>query len=306
MSSWIDWASVRSLYPWFNGSKDKTFELYTPDLVEKSDVVFLALPSGEAMKLAPQMLAKGKKVIDLGGDFRMQDTNLYSTYYQAEHTAKGLLPEAVYGLPEWNCESIRTAKLIANPGCYPTAAILPLAPLLKEGLIEQQNITINSLSGISGAGRAGSVELSFCEVNESASAYKVGTHQHIPEIATALESITGLAPEFTFIPHIIPIIRGIFTTITCDLTRSASLDDVTLAFEKYYADAPFVDFTSNQIPAIKDVVNTNMISFSFSEYQKSGKLVLHSVIDNLIKGAAGQAVQNMNLMCGFSECEGLR
>jgi N-acetyl-gamma-glutamyl-phosphate reductase len=234
------------------------------------------------------------------------DTNLYSTYYQAEHTAKGLLPEAVYGLPEWNCESIRTAKLIANPGCYPTAAILPLAPLLKEGLIEQQNITINSLSGISGAGRAGSVELSFCEVNESASAYKVGTHQHIPEIATALESITGLAPEFTFIPHIIPIIRGIFTTITCDLTRSASLDDVTLAFEKYYADAPFVDFTSNQIPAIKDVVNTNMISFSFSEYQKSGKLVLHSVIDNLIKGAAGQAVQNMNLMCGFSECEGLR
>jgi N-acetyl-gamma-glutamyl-phosphate reductase len=299
-------SSVRSLYPWFGGAKNATFEAYSPELVAASDIVFLALPSGEAMNLAPTLIAQGKKVIDLGGDFRLHDSKEYSNYYHCEHSAKSLLKEAVYGIPEWNATAITNAKLVANPGCYPTSVILPLAPLLKERLIESGNITINSLSGVSGAGRKASLDLSFSEINDSVKAYKIGNHQHIPEIQLALNTLSGVEPSFTFIPHLIPITRGIFTTITADLTKGTSLAKIEAAYESYYGDAPFVRFALGAMPEIKHVTNTNFISIGFSEYAKSGKLVIHSAIDNLIKGAAGQAVQNMNLMFGFTECEALR
>ena len=204
---------VQELYPWFSSRISAVYEEYSVDAVDRSDLVFIALPSREAMNIVPGLLARGKRVIDLGGDFRLKDPALYEKFYKQKHTAVDLLPQAVFGLPEWNRAAIKSASLVANPGCYPTSAILPLAPVLKQGIVESKGISISSLSGVSGAGRSASVDMSFAEVNESVKAYKVGEHQHIPEIITVLESIIDTPVGLTFVPHLLPITRGIYTSI---------------------------------------------------------------------------------------------
>jgi len=291
--------------PLFGKTVDIVLEPYSIDKISESDLVFIALPSGEAMNLVPAMLSAGKRVIDLGGDFRLQDTSLYERYYKRTHSASALLKQSVYGLPEWNYSHIQSASLIANPGCYPTSAILPLAPLLKEGLIESNGIAVSSLSGVSGAGRSASVEMSFGEVNESVRAYKVGTHQHIPEIKSVLESFSHTQVKLTFVPHLLPITRGIYTSTYATMKKPVNEQTLLAVYEKYYASAPFVRYSATAIPEIKNVVYTNFIDIGFRINPEEGQLILLSAIDNLIKGAAGQAVQNMNIMFGFNETEGL-
>jgi N-acetyl-gamma-glutamyl-phosphate reductase len=212
----------------------------------------------------------------------------------------------VYGLPEWNSVQIKSASLVANPGCYPTSAILPLAPLLKEGIIESRGIAVSSLSGVSGAGRSASAEMSFAEVNESVRAYKVGTHQHIPEINSVLESLSNARVNVSFVPHLLPVTRGIYTSIYAPLKKPVDEHAVSAIYEKYYASAPFVRYSATAIPEIKNVAQTNFIDIGFRVNQEDGQLIVLSAIDNLVKGAAGQAVQNMNIMFGLNETEGLQ
>ena len=297
---------VDNVHPWLGKKSDAVFETYDPAASDACDIVFIALPSGEAMRIVPEILALGKKVIDLGGDFRLADPAIYHEYYGREHAAPEFLGKAVYGMPELNRERIAAASLIANPGCYPTSAILPLVPLLRRGIIDPKNIIINSMSGASGAGRSSSVELSFCEVNENARVYKVGTHQHIPEIGQALQQATGQESAITFTPHLIPIARGIHTTICAPLMKNFGSDDIQNAFDEDYGNEPFVRAWRMNIPEIKNVGWTNDIAIGFRIDKKNGRVILLSAIDNLVKGAAGQAVQNMNLLFGIEETEGLQ
>ena len=294
---------VDELYPDLRSITPGVFESYTPELIQDSNVVFLALPSGEALRLVPEILSHNVRVIDLGGDFRLQDTAVYRTYYKREHTATDILASAVYSIPELHAASLSNAQLVSNPGCYPTSVILPLAPLLKDKLVEPTSITVNSLSGVSGAGRSGSVDLSFAEVSGSAKAYKVGVHQHTPEIEQALSAWATTDVRVTFTPHLLPVTRGILTTITARSTA----DDQTIAacLEHAYGHAPFVRLVGSRPTEIRSVVHSNFIDIGWHAYQRNGHLILMSAIDNLVKGAAGQAVQNFNLMFGLSETEGL-
>ena len=296
---------VADLFPAFARRLEKTFESFAPEAIRESDLVFLALPSGEAMSLVPSILEQGKRVIDFGGDFRLKDVSRYEEFYKHQHTAAAVVAQSVYGLPEWNAAMIRQAALVANPGCYPTSITLPLIPLVKEQIIEPAGIVVNSLSGVSGAGRSASVDMSFGEVNESVRAYKVGVHQHLPEIEQAIRQFSGTAATVTFTPHLLPITRGIYTTIVATLRRSVGEQDVRAAYRAAYASAAFVRLT-NAIPEIKHTTMTNYIDIGFRLYQRNSQVLVFSVIDNLVKGAAGQAVQNMNLMFGFDETEGLQ
>lgn len=291
--------------PWFRKGIAATIESYEPEKVDGSDLIFIALPSGEAMKIAPELLAAGKRVIDLGGDFRLTDPLAYERYYERSHTALDLLGEAVYGMPEWNRASIGSSRLVANPGCYPTSAILPLAPLLAEGIIDPSGIVIDSMSGTSGAGRSSAAELSFSEVNETVRAYRVGRHQHIPEIRAALEAAAGASVSLTFTPHLIPITRGIYTTINASLKPGVRGEEIEMIYEKHYGAEPFIRFSGAAIPEIKNVLNTNYIDIGFHVDAAERRITILSAIDNLLKGAAGQAVQNMNILLGFEETEGI-
>lgn len=296
---------VDEVYPVFLRRTELVFETYTPEAVEGVDLVFIALPSGEAMNIVPSLIQQGNRVIDLGGDFRLKEPLLYEKFYKREHTARDYLHASTYGLPEINKSKIMKAQLIANPGCYPTSAILSLAPALAHRLIAPEGIIINSLSGVSGAGRTASLELSFVEVNESVRAYKVGLHQHIPEIKSALAEVAGREVNLTFVPHLIPLSRGIYTTSYAQLLDSSHEDEFLNAYESYYQDAPFVRIRRNGIPEIKDVVGTNYCDMTVKLDKVNKCLIVISVIDNLVKGAAGQAVQNMNIMFGYPEEEGL-
>jgi len=291
--------------PKFATSKSPLFEQYSSDAACSSEIVFIALPSGEAMRIVPELLQRGKRIIDLGGDFRLKNVSVYEQYYKHQHSSPALLNQAVYGLPEWNREAIRKAKLVANPGCYPTSALLPLLPLLKEKVIRDDGIAISSLSGVSGAGRSASADLSFAEINESVKAYKVGVHQHTPEIKSVLSELAGRAITCSFVPHLLPITRGIYTSIYAPLAQEVTPERVDEIYKSYYAREPFIRFSANDIPEIKHVTNTNVLDIGFRIDGENKMLIILSALDNLIKGAAGQAVQNMNLMLGFSETEGL-
>lgn len=296
---------VDELYPHFRSLTNLDYEEYNINKVIEDDLVFIALPSGEAMNFVPALIDAGTKVIDLGGDFRLQDTQLYTKYYKHEHKADKYLSKAVYGLPEWNKQNVQSAQLIANPGCYVTSALLPLLPLVKENLIESAGIVINSLSGVSGAGRSSSVDLSFSEVNESVKAYKVGVHQHTPEIETVLANFGGRQSTVSFVPHLIPITRGIYSSIYATPKGTVSFEQIESAFKRHYSNAPFVRLIGNAVPEIKHVQNTNFCDIGWKVYERNNQIILHSVIDNLVKGAAGQAIQNMNLLFGFDETSGL-
>lgn len=296
---------VDELYGMFRGRTDLIYEKYSLAEVSDADVVFVALPSGEAMHIVPELLKAKKRMIDLGGDYRLKDIAKYQKYYKREHVSAESVEGATYGLPEWNHDRIRTAQLVANPGCYATSAILPLIPILKEQLVEDQGIIISSLSGVSGAGRSASLEYSFSDVNESVRAYKVAVHQHTPEIESAISDNVSGPVSVTFVPHLIPITRGIYSSIYGRLKKNVDIEHVSSLYKKYYGTAPFIRVSDTAIPEIKNVNYTNFCDIGFRIDERNNTLILLSVIDNLIKGAAGQAVQNMNIMFGFKETEGL-
>ncbi len=277
------------------------------------DVVFLAGEAGVAMQAAPLLLDAGKRVVDLSADFRLKSSSEYAHWYGTPHTAPELLPQAVYGLPELNKDAIAQARLVANPGCYPTSAILALAPLLSRSLVRLDTLIVDSMSGASGAGRSKfSLDFHFAEMNESARAYGVGgTHRHTPEIEQALAAIVGSDVKITFTPHLVPITRGILTTAYAALAEVGNSAQDTLGslhslYTEYYQDAPFVAvLDAGLFPATKHVQGTNQCHLGIAVDARTRRVVVVSAIDNLGKGAAGQAIQNMNLMLGLPETMGL-
>jgi len=280
-------------------------ELSTDRLCERADVIFIALPHKIPMQIVPELLDRGKKVIDLSADFRFRDVSVYESVYQ-RHSAGELLAKAVYGLCEVYYDQIQKADLVGNPGCYPTSVILPLMPLLKGGLLSDSSIIADSKSGVSGAGRSPSLATHFCEVNESFKAYKVAEHRHCPEMEEVLSRETGSRIQLTFVPHLVPITRGMLTTIYADLKPGVSAENVRDCIAAFYTGRPFVRLCPyNGLPDTLHVRGTNYCDIGFRIDQRNNRLVLISAIDNLVKGAAGQAVQNMNIMLGLAETAGL-
>ncbi len=277
------------------------------DVKKKADLVFLCLPHTEAMETAGEFRKAGKIVIDLSADFRLREAAVYEKWYDKKHTNKLLLKEAVYGLPEWFREEIKQADLIANPGCYPTSAILAIAPLLHEKLAEFDSIAIDSKSGVSGAGKKLTSATQFAELDGNFYAYKVGRHQHTPEIEQALSDVSDKKIHVTFVPHLLPLDRGILTTVYLKRKKGVTGEKVREAFEKWYGSEPFIRLKEDgAYPALKDVQRTNYCDIGFFAESGSDRLIVISAIDNLLKGASGQAVQNMNIRAGFGEDEGLK
>jgi N-acetyl-gamma-glutamyl-phosphate reductase len=274
----------------------------------KADIILSALPHHASMEIVPNLLKNGKRVIDLSADFRLKDANIYETWY-GKHIAKSLLKKAVYGLPELYREKIKDAALVANPGCYPTGAILGLAPAIKAGIIDTNTIIIDSKSGVSGAGRAASLDTSFAEVNEGFKAYKVGEHRHMPEIEQELSLTAGKNVQITFTPHLLPVNRGILSTIYASLKWSRVKGQGSRIFniyEKYYKDEFFIRIMPEGIfPNISQVKGSNFCDMGLKLDERTGRLIIVAAIDNLVKGASGQAVQNMNIMLGLPEMTGL-
>lgn len=281
-------------------------EMNLPKLFDNSDVIFIALPHGHAMPVALEAGRRGKKIVDLGADFRLADYRVYEQWYKVEHEAKKLLDEAAYGLPEVNREKIKEARLVANPGCYPTSAILALAPLLKHKLIDTGSIVIDSKSGVSGAGRELSLGTHFSEVNENFKAYNVAGHRHTPEIEQELSKIAGEEITVTFTPHLLPITRGILSTVYAKLSSQVGKEKIREIYLDYYKDEFFVRvLPDGTLPQTKWVSGTNHCDIGITLDSRTGRVIITSAIDNLIKGASGQAVQNMNIICGLPEDTGL-
>jgi N-acetyl-gamma-glutamyl-phosphate reductase len=295
-----------ALYPAFSGVVD--LELESMDIVEisrRADVVFTALPHKAPMGIVPGLLEKGLKVIDLSADFRIKDRAVYEKYY-VKHTSAHLLDQAVYGLCEVYAPEITGAALVGNPGCYPTSALIPLVPVLKAGLIDSEGIIIDSKSGVSGAGRGVSQTVHFCHINESFKAYKVGTHRHMPEIEEVLSLQMEHQVKVSFTPHLIPITRGMLTTIYGRLRPGVSERDLAECLGEVYNEQPFVRLCPDgRFPDTLNVRGTNYCDIGFRCDDRLNQVVLISAIDNLMKGAAGQAVQNMNIMFGLKETAGL-
>ncbi|MCK9195806.1 MAG: N-acetyl-gamma-glutamyl-phosphate reductase [Syntrophales bacterium] len=298
--------SVADVYPVFTGLTDLVFMDASPEEVAgRCEQVFLALPHAVSMSVAPIFLQAGKKVVDLSADFRLRSADTYATWY-GRHTAPELLREAVYGIPELYREQIRTARIVANPGCYPTSIILGLAPLLKEGWIDPFSIIADSKSGVSGAGREPQVASLFCEVAEAFKAYKVVQHRHIPEIEQELGVLAGRELRISFTPHLLPISRGILSTIYATLSGKITATDVHDLYKASYKNESFVRiYKKGAYPNISSVRGSNYCDIGIAVDDRTGRVIVISAIDNLIKGAAGQAIQNMNLMWGMKENLGL-
>lgn len=270
------------------------------------EVVLLAVPHTVAMSITPKLLKAGVKVIDLSGDYRLSSVASYKKWYKATHTDPRNLRKAVYGLPELYKEEIKKAKLVANPGCYPTAALLALAPLVATHSEMIESIIIDAKSGVTGAGRKASVALSHGEVSENFKAYKVLQHQHVPEIELYLSKLCEHSRAVDFVPHLLPVNRGILETIYVKLNSRVRLNRCQSLYKKFYKVEPFVRvYETGEQVELKNVVKTNYCDISLALNDQKNLLVITTVIDNLVKGASGQAVQNMNLMCGFAESEGL-
>lgn len=278
-------------------------ELSAAEVAKRAEVVFCCLPHVASMEAVPSLLAGGCKIIDLSADYRLKDAAVYQKWYGHAHTDAGRLKETVYGLPELWAERIRGQKLIANPGCYTSASILGLAPLLATGCVEPTGIVIDAKSGVSGAGRTAKLSSLFSECNESVGAYSVGNkHRHLPEIEQVLSEACGSTVEAIFTPHLIPMDRGIIATIYAKLKKSASDAELLEAVKRFYAGKPFMRVVEH-LPTTKDSAYTNYCDITVR--QARGQAIIISCLDNLIKGAAGVAVQNFNLMCGFEETTGL-
>ena len=275
-------------------------------LADQVDVIFTATPQGLCASLVNEGILSKCKVIDLSADFRLKDVAVYEEWYKITHKAPQFLPEAVYGLCEINREKIRGSRLVANPGCYTTCSILTCYPLVKEGLIDPDTLIIDAKSGTSGAGRGAKTDNLFCEVNENIKAYGVGTHRHTPEIEEQLGYACGRDIRLSFTPHLVPMNRGILVTAYASLTRPVSYEKVKAVYDKYYGKETFVRVLEKDVfPQTKWVEGSNYVDVNFKLDPRTNRVVLMGALDNLVKGAAGQAVQNMNLLFGCRENEGL-
>jgi N-acetyl-gamma-glutamyl-phosphate reductase len=303
--------SLGTVFPRFSGILGAALTFTEPDpaaiAATGAEAAFLALPHGVAAEIARALLDRGLRVIDLSADFRLHDPAVYREFYDHPHPAPELLPEAVYGLPEVRGAAIRSARLVASPGCYPTSILLPLLPLLRGGLVDPATIVANSLSGVSGAGRKADLSLLFCECNESVRAYGLPKHRHLSEIEQELSLAAGSPVTITFIPHLIPVNAGIATTTTAMLRAGVAPEAVGAALETAYADCPFVRLLGRGGCAdTKNVTRSNFIDIGWQHDPRTGRVILLSAEDNLGKGAGGQAVQSFNLMFGLSETAGLQ
>jgi N-acetyl-gamma-glutamyl-phosphate reductase len=295
-----------AVFPAMAGRVDLVCEAYSADRFgEVTDVVFTALPHQLPMAFAPDLLSLGKKVVDLSADFRFKDQATYERFYQP-HTAGDLLAASVYGLSEINFKEIQQASLVGNPGCYPTSVLMPLVPLLQKGLIDPDSIIADAKSGVSGAGRSVSLTTHFCEVNEGFKAYKVAAHRHTPEMEESLSAAAGRPVHLTFTPHLVPATRGMLTTLYATPVQGAGQAEIRACLADFYAGCAFVRLLDeDQFPNISHVRGTNFCDVGLTVEGSTGRLILICAIDNLVKGAAGQAVQNMNIMFGLEETAGL-
>lgn len=291
---------VAALFPNLRGHVDLAFAAPELDVLGACDLVFFATPNGTAMKMVPALLERGTRVIDLAADFRLADAAQWERWYGMAHVCPELLSEAVYGLPEMNRGAIGTARLVANPGCYPTAVTLGFLPLIEAGLIDPAHLIADAKSGVSGAGRKASVPTLMGEMGESFKAYAVSGHRHLPEIAQSLGRAAGQDVGLTFVPHLVPMIRGIEASLYARLVETPV--DLQALYEQRYRDEPFVDvMPSGAHPETRSVRGVNVCRLAVAVPQAAGVVVVQSVIDNLVKGAAGQAIQNMNIMFSLPE-----
>ncbi len=299
--------SLKELFPFWPRDNDLVLSPPDPqDIALKAELAFLCVPHGAAAKMAVELLKEGLKVVDLSADFRLRDKGVYEAWYKVLHPAPDWLEKAVYGLSEIYKEEIKKAQLIANPGCYPTASLLPLVPLLKKGLVRPKEIIIDAKSGASGAGRSPKLQLIYCEVNENFYAYNIAQHRHTPEIEQELSKAAGQDFLINFTTHLVPMSRGILATIYAWPKEGVSEDEIRTTLEEFYRSSPFVEvLPPGQFPQTAQVKGTNRVLLGLTLDSRTGRLILVSAIDNLVKGASGQAIQNMNLMLGFPEEAGL-
>jgi N-acetyl-gamma-glutamyl-phosphate reductase len=298
---------VADMFPSLRGFVELKFSDPANANLSDCDVVFFATPHGVAMAQAPGLVESGIKVIDLAADFRLQDTSVFEKWYKTPHSCADILKDAVYGIPELYRDKIKSAKVIGNPGCYPTTVLLGLAPLLEQGLIDfSVPIVADSKSGVSGAGRKAEVATLFAEASDNMKAYGVSGHRHHPEIHAQITQLAGINVDFIFVPHLIPMIRGMLSTIYVKLSTKSHRLDLQDLFEKRYADERFVDvLPAGILPETRSVRGSNQLRIALHKQADTGYLTILVVQDNLVKGAAGQAVQNMNIMFGFDENAGL-
>ena len=295
--------AVASMFPSLRGRVDLKFEDPAKANLKACDLVYFATPNGVAMRQAPELLEAGVRVIDLAADFRIADVAEWEKWYGMQHTSPKWVAQAIYGLSELNRQAIRNARLVANPGCYPTAVQLGFMPLLEAGLVDLDHLIADAKSGVSGAGRKAEVSSLFSEASDNFKAYGVPGHRHLPEIRQGLSRIAGLNVALTFVPHLLPLIRGIHATLYAPIKEEA---DFQVLYEKRYGGEPFVDVMPEKShPDTRSVRAANVCRIAVHRPQEGNMLVVLSVIDNLVKGAAGQAVQNMNIMFGLPETDGL-
>ncbi|BCJ87897.1 N-acetyl-gamma-glutamyl-phosphate reductase [Effusibacillus dendaii] len=297
---------ITEVYPHLQEIYQQTVEAVDPQrIAEQADIAFLAMPSGHATEIVPALLTNGIRVIDLGGDLRLP-ADLYRTWYGKNPVPADVQQQAVYGLSEWFCDEIQNARLIANPGCYPTATLLALLPLVKAGAIEPDSIIVDAKSGVSGAGRGVALGSLFSEVNENFKAYKVNQHQHTPEIEQQLARVAGEQITVTFTPHLVPMTRGILATCYGKVKEGWTQRRLMDLYTDVYAGKSFVRIRPfGNYPQTKEVTGSNFCDIGLSLDERTGRLTVLSAIDNLVKGASGQAVQNLNIMTGMPETEGL-
>ena len=300
-------AKISQIFPALEGKLNITCsDLNVEEMVERADFFFLAVPHKVSLELVPQFLKAGKKVVDFSADYRLDDSGVYERWYQVRHTSRELLKEAVYGLPELYREEIRKARLVANPGCYPTGVILGAAPLLFKGLVDIKSIIADSKSGVSGAGRWPGEGFNFCEIQESFKAYKIASHRHQPEMEQELSKLAKKEVRISFTPHLVPVKRGILTTLYLNLKGEMKTEEALAVFQDFYKDEPFIKVLEpDRLPDVKNVCGTNFCHIGCKVDERTKRVIVISAIDNLVKGASGQAVQNMNIICGFNEKEGL-
>lgn len=298
---------VDQLYPNLRGYTDIAFSQPDLDVLAACDVVFFATPHNVAMNMMPELLQRGVRVIDLSADFRIKDHQLWSKWYGEPHACPEILPQAVYGLPERYREKIRDAQLVACPGCYPTSIELGFLPLLEQGWVDPNRLIASAASGVSGAGRQAKVDNLLAEVSDSFKAYGTAGHRHLPEIEQELSAVAGGSVKLTFTPHLSPMVRGMHSTLFAELTDSTiAIETIQAAFEARYANEPFVDvLPAGSHPQTRTVKGANQCRLAVYRPQGRDTVVVLSVIDNLVKGASGQAVQNMNIMLGLDERAGL-
>ncbi len=301
-----DGVAVADMYPNLRGIYDLQFSVPDIEQLKTCDVVFFATPHGVAMSMAAELIANGVKVIDLAADFRIEDLDVWQQWYGMVHTGADLMPSVAYGLPEYYRSKIKQASIIANPGCYPTSILLGVLPLLKAGLVDETSIIADGKSGVSGAGKGANVAMLGAEMSESFKAYGVNGHRHQPEMVEKMNEITGSSVNVTFVPHLVPMVRGMESTIYVTLTQEVSQAVIQSLYEEAYASEPFVDvMPAGSLPETRMVKGSNMCRMAIYRPAGGDKIVITSVIDNLVKGAAGQAIQNMNIMFGLDERFGL-